>query len=128
MMARHSPLAILLSAAVTSCIGPTPTPTFGAKPRLTTQPHEWACEFPKEADEAKIDAAGVPIRLEIGPDGRPVRATILSDPGHGFGAATVECAMRQHYEPARDASGAAVRGTTDIVVRYEREPQKAGDP
>jgi hypothetical protein len=102
-----------------------PTPTFGAPPR----PHEWACEFPKEADEAGIDDARVRIRVEVLSNGRAKGATLVGDdPGHGFAGAALECAARQHYVPATDSAGCPVAGVTEFWVRYTRPPPKKGPP
>jgi TonB family protein len=107
------------------CIGPVPTPTFGAPPR----PHEWSCEFPKEADEAGVDNARVRIRVHVAANGRATGATIVGDdPGHGFGAAALECAGRQHYVAALDAAGCPAAATTDIWVHFTRPPQGRGPP
>jgi protein TonB len=116
------PLAVAVVSA--GCIGPTPTPTFGAPPR----PHEWACEFPKEADEAHKDDASVQIRVKVGVDGLAKEAALSGiDPGYGFGSAAVACALRQHYTPALDNEGHPVAGTTDIWVRFTR-PLSKGPP
>jgi protein TonB len=45
-------------------------------------------------------------------DGLAESVDIVSDPGHGFGAAARECALKQKFEPARNSDGNAVAGTT----------------
>jgi hypothetical protein len=88
-----------------------------------------ACEFPKEADEAAVDNAMVAVRVEIGKDGRAIRAEVVGhDPGYGFGAAAVDCAMRQHYIAARDRAGAPAVAAMDIQVRFSRPAPKEGPP
>jgi protein TonB len=46
---------------------------------------------------------------------------VLADPGHGFGAAAVACALRTRFVPARARSGQAVRSLSPpIRVRFTR--------
>src|SRR5712691_8245806 len=33
------------------------------------------------------------------------------DPGYGFGAAALECALRAHFAPAKDSNGRTIEGT-----------------
>src|SRR5262249_24608433 len=47
----------------------------------------WDCPFPEEADDAGIDRAVVPLRVEVTSDGRVSRASAASDEGHGFARA-----------------------------------------
>jgi hypothetical protein len=114
----------LLALVSAACIGPTPTPTFHSRRHA----HEWACEFPQEADEAHKDEVSVQIRVKVGADGLAKEATVSGiDPGYGFGGAAVACALRQHYAPALDSEGCPIAGTTDIWVRFTR-PSTKGPP
>jgi protein TonB len=82
---------------------------------------DWNCPFPPEADADQIDQAFPTIQVSVRPDGSPEHATVLSDPGHGFGRAAVRCAMQQRFEPALDRDGNSVAGMTkSLRVRFER--------
>jgi periplasmic protein TonB len=46
---------------------------------------------------------------------------MLRDPGHGFGAAAIQCAMGQRFNSALDRMGNPVAATTPpILVRFSR--------
>jgi hypothetical protein len=68
-------------------------------------PGDATCAFPKEADQHKVDAAVVTLRVRVGPDGSPLAVQTLEEPGFGFGAAATRCAMARRYTPARDTNG-----------------------
>jgi len=122
--AASSSIWLAVALVSSACIGPTPTPTFGA-PRHR---HEWACEFPKEADEAHKDDASVQVRVTVGANGLAQAAEVSSlDPGFGFGPAAVACALKQHYSPALDATGCPMAATTELWVRFTR-PSTKGPP
>jgi periplasmic protein TonB len=95
-------------------------------PDLSTTPtlppgRSWQCAFPPEADTDQIDFQVVPILVTVRPDGSAQSVKVISDPGHGFGRAARECALRQSYLPARDRQGRAVVGTTPpINVKFTR--------
>ncbi len=79
------------------------------------------CPFPAESDTAKIDSAVVVLRAKVDVEGQATQVSVITDPGHGFGAAAVACATREKYQPARDANGRAVAGETKpFRVRFER--------
>jgi periplasmic protein TonB len=81
----------------------------------------WDCSrlFPADADAG--DFATVLIAVSVGLDGLPKRVAMLRDPGHGFGAAAIQCAMSQRYSTALDRQGSAVAATTPpIIVRFSR--------
>jgi TonB family protein len=69
---------------------------------------DWSCPWPPEAAALSIDEETVVVRAVVRPDGSVVSASLLSDPGHGFGAYAVECARAQRFQPALDDAGAAV--------------------
>jgi biopolymer transport protein ExbD len=80
-----------------------------------------ACPFPPESDKAKIDSAVVLLRSKVDAEGQATHVSVITDPGHGFGAAAVACAMREKYQPARDTNGRAIAGETKpFRVRFER--------
>jgi biopolymer transport protein ExbD len=81
----------------------------------------WDCPFPADADRAKIDSAAVILQATVSENGVAETVWVLSDPGHGFGAAARACALDQHFKPARDANGKPFRTTTKpFRVRFER--------
>jgi periplasmic protein TonB len=67
--------------------------------------HTW----PAEAEAEPIDHQDVRMRIVVGADGAVVSARVLGDPGHGFGAAAVECARRSRFSPELDATGRPVQ-------------------
>jgi protein TonB len=78
----------------------------------------WKCPFPAEA--GGIDEAFVQLRVFVSADGQALDAAVLADPGHGFGAAAVRCAIGTRWSPALDREGIAVRGTAIVRVRFTR--------
>ena len=78
-------------------------------------PGDAECAFPRAADPAKIDAAVVAIRVLVKADGSPQMAQTLEEPGFGFGAAAIRCAMARTYEPATDDNGNAIDGWTPPI-------------
>jgi len=88
---------------------------------VSLQQREWACPWPHEADDQQIDEQTVVIEVVVGPDGRAESATVLSDPGHGFGQAAIACALRTRFTPARDRQGQPTRATSPaVLVRFTR--------
>ncbi len=81
---------------------------------------EWRCPFPPEADADQVDDAAAIIEVIVGADGKASRATILTDPGHGFGREARACAMREGYVPALDRDGKAVPSSKKFRVKFER--------
>src|SRR6476620_7172184 len=88
-------------ALIIGCIGPVPTPT-DRESRAKDPSHNWSCEFPKEAEQTKVDDVRVRLEIEIGPNGRAISATAVDDPGNGFARAARDCAMIQHYVVSLD--------------------------
>jgi protein TonB len=77
---------------------------------------EWSdCAWPPEADALGIDEQVVSMVAVAGADGRFESAEILSDPGHGFGAALLACARRHGFIPARDRGGRPVRARSGTL-------------
>jgi len=81
---------------------------------------EWRCPFPPEADADQVDEAAAIIEVTVGADGKASHASILQDPGHGFGREARSCAMREAYVPALDREGRAVASTKRFRVKFER--------
>jgi protein TonB len=80
-----------------------PTP----KPQST-----WQCPFPAEADLEGINHAVVQLIVTVNPDGTAKSATVLKDPGYGFGQAARRCAFKWPYIPGLDSAGKSVVKTT----------------
>jgi protein TonB len=70
------------------------------------------CDFPTQADFARIDHAVAVLIVRVRPDGTAEAATVVSDPGHGFGEAARRCALRTRFIPARDRAGNAITAET----------------
>jgi protein TonB len=81
---------------------------------------EWRCPFPPEADADQVDEAAAIIEVIVGADGKPSRASILQDPGHGFGREARGCAMRESYVAALDRDGKPVLSSKKFRVKFER--------
>lgn len=80
----------------------------------------WSCPFPPEADAEQIDQAVVTVQVTVRPDGSALSATVVSDPGHGFGRAARICALARRYQPALDRAGTAVLSSNAVNVRFSR--------
>lgn len=81
----------------------------------------WDCSRLYPADPDAGDYATVLIAVSLQADGTPKRVALLRDPGHGFGAAAIRCAMSQRYHAALDRAGNPVAATTPpITVRFTR--------
>jgi protein TonB len=82
---------------------------------------EWSCPWPREAEAEAIDEQTTIIRVLVHPDGTVESASLVRDPGHGFGQAAVACAMHTRFEPAQDRSGKPIRAQSPpIRVRFTR--------
>jgi protein TonB len=101
---------------------PTTTPGRLSRARpVELSGSEWRCDWPASAVAQDIYEQFVALRVVVRADGSVERATVLSDPGNGFGAAAVACARRTRFSPARDASGKAIRASSPpIRVRFTR--------
>jgi periplasmic protein TonB len=88
---------------------------------VSLESEKWSCPWPREADAEQIDEQTVVLRVVVDAGGAAEQATVLADPGHGFGAAAVACALRTRFVPARDGNGEAVRSVSPpIRVRFTR--------
>jgi hypothetical protein len=128
-------LLVLIALAVNAC-GSTPHGRPKTDPNVTPAglllepqplPPEgpwWRnCAYPEEADEKAIDFAEVTIAVYVAADAIPQAATILHDPGYGFGRAAVQCLTRRRFTSAKDGLGNPRAGwTPPIRVRYDRRP------
>jgi protein TonB len=94
-------------------------PSQSAPVGLASQ--SWSCPWPADAEPLPIDEETVVIRVVVRPDGSAESVAVVSDPGHGFGAAAASCAMRTRFTPARAAGGEPLRASSPpIRVRFTR--------
>jgi protein TonB len=83
--------------------------------------NEWRCEWPASAVNEEIYEQFVVLRVVVAADGKVENATVVTDPGYGFGDAAVACALRTRFSPALDADGKPIRATSpSIRVRFTR--------
>lgn len=80
----------------------------------------WNCPFPPEADAEQIDQAVVTVQVTVKPDGSAASASVVTDPGHGFGRAARICALAKRYTPALDRAGNPVLSSHPVNVRFNR--------
>lgn len=65
-------------------------------------------------------AGVVIVRARVGPDGRCAFALVVTTSGHAvLDEAALDAVRTWKFEPARDASGAAVAGEIDLPIRFE---------
>jgi protein TonB len=95
-------------------VDPTAPPGEPDRSRRVALLEEGCHTWPAEAEAEPIDHQDVLLRLVVGADGTAVSARVLGDPGHGFGAAAVECARRSRVAPALDSAGRPVQ----VEVRF----------
>jgi protein TonB len=82
---------------------------------------DWSCPWPQAAETAELDEAIALVRVRVRPDGSAAGATLLRDPGTGFGPAAVDCALRARYTPAAGPDGRPVESESPpIRVRFTR--------
>ena len=81
----------------------------------------WDCPFPPESDVEQVNFARVTLVVTVGTDGRAKSASVLSDPGFGFGRAARACALGKRYNVARDKLGRPVAQTTrPFIIKFSR--------
>jgi len=82
---------------------------------------DWRCPWPQQADLLSVDEERVVIRVSVDAQGTVTAASVLEDPGHGFGDAALRCARKNRFVPALDASGRPIVATSPpIRVRFTR--------
>lgn len=108
--------------AADSDAAPTATPGRPSRARpVQLSGNEWGCDWPASAVTQDIYEQFVVLRVVVAADGSVEQATLVRDPGHGFGSAAVACARRTRFSPARDDRGQAIRATSPpIRVRFTR--------
>jgi periplasmic protein TonB len=95
-------------------------PGVAAAPNITPARirGSFSCSFPPNTDS--IDEAIVSVEVLVGADGIARQATVLQDPGHGFGRAAKACVLQQSYDPARDPAATPVEAKLRLRVRFVR--------
>jgi periplasmic protein TonB len=78
------------------------------------------CPFPPQADLHQIDKATVVLSVTVSGTGRVTSASVVSDPGWGFGAAAKRCIYAQTFPPALDKSGKPITKTGQVNYRFNR--------
>jgi protein TonB len=82
---------------------------------------DWRCPWPRDAEAEQIDEQAAVVKVVVRADGTAVSARVVRDPGHGFGAAAVECALRTRFTPAADPTGRPIETESPpIRVRFTR--------
>ncbi len=82
---------------------------------------EWRCTWPREAETEDIFDQAVVIRVVVRADGSTASASVVADPGHGFGPRAMACALRTRFVPAQDRAGHAISATSPpIRVHFTR--------
>jgi hypothetical protein len=78
------------------------------------------CGFPAEADVEQVNYARATITVTVGADGQARSASVLRDPGYGFGVLAQRCALRERFQPARDRDGSPIAATQVITITFRR--------
>ncbi|HET8932034.1 MAG TPA: TonB family protein [Polyangiales bacterium] len=113
------------SAAVSSSALATQAPA-STKSSAPAQPvsltsERWQCPWPAAALAQDLYEQSVVVRAWVRADGSVERVSVVSDPGYGFGAAAIACALHTRFNPARNARGEALRALSPpIRVRFTR--------
>jgi len=80
----------------------------------------WNCGFPPQANLEQINTAVVVISVTVSPQGSPIRVSVQSDPGYGFGSLARSCAMGKRFKPGRSRSGKPMTKTQAYRIRFTR--------
>jgi protein TonB len=103
------------TAPANTAIGPDRSRKAGLVGRL-----DWSCPFPHEADADSIDHAVVGLAVRISATAKVESVSVISDPGHGFGAAARRCAYSKRWQPAIDRAGQPITSSLTLNVRFTR--------
>jgi len=91
-----------------------------AKP-VRLEVRHWKCPWPEEADLLAVDEETVVLGVEVDAEGVVQSASIVSDPGHGFGAAALRCARQNRFLPATNELGQPISANSPpLRVRFSR--------
>ena len=115
ILASADPAAKAAGTAAAAPSGPATGPT--PPPRASLIPGtKWDCPFPAGAKQSD---ANVLVVVHVEPDGKPVSADVMEDPGGGFGDAAKKCALEKAYVAAHDVNGQPVRAATfPFYIRF----------
>lgn len=80
----------------------------------------WSCPFPSEADADGIDHGVVSLTVRVDATAKVEGVTVVSDPGHGFGAAARRCALSKQWQSALDREGRSIASSITLQVRFTR--------
>jgi protein TonB len=108
------------TGTATAAPPPPPAPTVDHAKVASAVNGNWRCPFPPAADIAGIDDASAVVEVVVKPDGAPASARVVSDPGNGFGAAAVSCAMRERYHAGLDHDGNPIQQAKQFRVNFNR--------
>lgn len=81
---------------------------------------DWSCPFPSEADADGVDHGVVSLTVRVDATAKVEGVTVVSDPGHGFGAAARRCAFSKRWQPALDREGRSIASSITLQVRFTR--------
>jgi protein TonB len=88
---------------------------------VSLEEQDWRCPWPREAEAEDISEQVALLRVVVRADGTVESASVLRDPGHGFGPAALACALRTRFSPSRDRDGRPIRSQSPpIRVRFTR--------
>lgn len=82
---------------------------------VSLEGRSWSCPWPPEADAAQVERQTVVIRVMVNADGAVLSAEAVSDPGNGFGAAAIACALGTRFTAARDRAGDPIRARSPPI-------------
>lgn len=81
----------------------------------------WVCPWPEQADLLAVDEERVVLKVDVDAQGRVTAASVVTDPGYGFGAAALRCARQHRFLPATDVAGRPIAASSPpIRVRFSR--------
>jgi len=109
------------AGGITTSQGTSAVPVQDLSSPVALEDQSWSCAWPREADAEQIDEQTVVIRVMVRADGSVASASVLADPGHGFGPAAAACAIQTQFEPAHDKQGKPIQSQSPpIRVRFTR--------
>jgi outer membrane biosynthesis protein TonB len=96
-----------------------PAPSLSKPPGPARR--DWSCTWPDEEQDSELHDARVSIRVQVDPDGAPLKVDVLNTPSPGFGEAARRCALQETYRAALDDAGKRVSAiTSPFLVHFVR--------
>jgi protein TonB len=83
---------------------------------------DWKCPWPQEADDLDIDEQTATIRVEVDATGKVLAATLVDDPGYGFGQVALTCARKQTFATATDPTGRPIQAVSPPIRVFFTRP------